>query len=736
MLGLGSCLLPAVASAQTVVSVNFSEAADYPLLKDKFNLYNTSLPSTLELERDLPLLEQLNVESMRLEQAWGYGQTLSNTVGGTKDNLTFDFTAPDRWQQLITSKSVLMHWSYNYTPKALSGKSGDVPPEPWWTQCVQKTWQHLRDVGDPVVLHEVWNEPDFPALGFFNGSEQDYYELYRRTANKLRELDRDAKIAGPTTAYPFWLAAFTDFVKSQALPLDALTFHQYTRLGDNDHIAQAAAALSRYPEFDTVEMVMDEYHPYNPWPKDGWQQTFQGATDLLYETIRLGRRTELTSLNWAQFQEPGHNTDQFLGLITADGHPKASFNALRLYGMLPVDSVARSVTGSALDVLASADQHRAGIVLLNRTDKEQAVQLALAAPPFARGKVQTFRIDAQHNSYLNGAGEHLTPSDTQDDIALAPWEFSGAIPSMGTLAFLFDDGSGFVPAKSLQLGKIVRVNRYYPSRKTSAYADFDRRTWVARLGMGSETQADKEVGVTVEGLPKALRFRSKLSGAAKKLDKNTLLGIRFDFQVGDQYAKSVLFHGAVGSGGEALFDPARDQRMPFGTKQQADEVVRVENFADFSVTLADHAPPGASGRLQLTFLMQNTGPQTRVVIETTNADASTRPDAGGAAGASASAGAGGVAGAGGASSHGGAASSVGGAANGGVLGTSTVSAGAGGNSAAQTTTTSDSSCGCRLRGRAPASSAAGYLLALLLGGSVRRCFSRRPPRAPAPQCPA
>ncbi len=706
--------------AQSVVSVNFSEAADYPLLKDKFNLYDTSLPSTAELERDLPLLEMLNIESMRLEQAWGYGQTLSNTISGTKDNLTFDFTAADRWQQLITSKDVLIHWSYDYTPKVLSGKSGDVPAEPWWTQCVQKTWQHLRDVGDPVLLHEVWNEPDFPALGFFTGNEQDYYALYARTAKKLRELDKDAKIAGPTTAYPFWLSAFTDYVKTQQLPLDALTFHQYTRLGDNDHIAQAAAALSRYPEFDTVEMVMDEYHPYNPWPKDGWQQTFQGATDLLYETIRLGKRTELTSLNWAQFQEPGHNTDQYLGLITADGHPKASFNALRLYGMLPVDSVARSVTGAALDVMASADQHRAGIVILNRTDAEQAVKVTLAAAPFTQGKVQTYRIDAEHNSYLNGKGEQLTTSDQQSDVRLATWEFAGKVPSMGTLAFLFDDGSGYVPKKSLALGKIIRVNRYYPSRKTSAYADFDRRTWVARLGMGTETQADKEVGVTVADLPATLRFQSKLSGSPKKLDKNTVLGVRFDFQVGDAYTKSTLFYGSAN--GEALYDAARDQRMPFGTARQADEVVKVTDFADFSVKLADHAPPGATGRVQLTYLLQNTGPGSRVVVTTTSADAPTDPSggsggtgAGGATGGTVNGGASGIAGATGSAS--GSVNSLGGAATGGLLGTGGSASGA---SPANAAGGAAGSCACAVRSRPLTTSTAWWLVPVAALMSRRR----------------
>ena len=62
-----------LAAAQTQISVDFATAADYPLLKDKFNLYDTSLPSTADFDRDAKQLSLFNLESMRLEQGWGFG---------------------------------------------------------------------------------------------------------------------------------------------------------------------------------------------------------------------------------------------------------------------------------------------------------------------------------------------------------------------------------------------------------------------------------------------------------------------------------------------------------------------------------------------------------------------------------------------------------------------------------------------------------------------------------------
>jgi len=519
-----------LAAAQTQISVDFATAADYPLLKDKFNLYDTSLPSTADFDRDAKQLSLLNLESMRLEEGWGFGQTFSNIVSGSADHLAFDWSLPDHWQRLIANNDIFIHWSYDYNPAPL-GSKGAIPPEPQWSEVVGTTWKHLRDLGDPCVLHEVWNEPDFKGFGFFDGTEQQYYELYARTAKKLRDLDKDAKIAGPTTAFPFWLPAFTDYVRNNKVPLDALTFHQYTRLGDNDHIAQAASALARYPDMATVEIVLDEYHNFNPWPANGPQQTYVGATEFLYETIRLGRRPELTSLNWAQFQDPGPHTDQLIGLITSDGHVKATFNAFRLYGMMPVDAVATKVNGAPLSVMASADEHRAGIIVLNRTPDPQRVAIALASLPFAQADIDIYPIDAQHNSWFDHSGENLAASESKKNVALADYRWDGSVPSEGTLAILFHDAAGtLLPPKTIDLAKkVVRVNRYYPSRSTSAYADFDRRTWVARLGMVNESRANKIVGVTAEGLPSTLRFQSHVSGMLTPVDSDSLLGVRIDY---------------------------------------------------------------------------------------------------------------------------------------------------------------------------------------------------------------
>ena len=51
--------------------------------------------------------------------------------------------------------------------------------------------------------------------------------------------------------------------------------------------------------------------------------------------------------------------------------------------------------------------------------------------------------------------------------------------------------------------------------------------------------------------------------------------------------------------------------MPWGTKRQADQAVAVANVASFEIRPKEYAPADWSGRAQVTFILQNSGPGTR-----------------------------------------------------------------------------------------------------------------------------
>lgn len=592
----------------TQVIADFAVAEGFPLIKDKFNLYNTAIPSTAAFERDVGLLSELSAESIRIEHNWGFGQTLSGSVGGLAQDLQFDWRQTDYWQRLVSTHGLLFHWGYDYSPV---GRSPMPPPLDLWSHVVRTAVAHHRSLGLPIVYHEVWNEPDNPPI-FFSGTQQQYFELYRSGVRAIRSVDPDAKVGGPTTAFDKWTDAFVEWVRTQDLPLDFFSIHQYGAPG-LEHPLGAARALSRWPRFHTTEIILDEYHTYFGWKKGAPQDTYVGATELLHDFLTFLEHPEITSINWAQFQDPGDFGDQFLGLVTLDGHRKASFNAFQIYGRMPPERKkisVRSDGGVPIEAAASSDSHRASALLLNRSGAAQNVSINLRNVPFARGTIRLYTIDKAHNSFLDGANEILTPLREWTNVPTADWKWSGEMADKTTLYLEAEDGTGASDSPPHAAAKIIRVNRYYPARGTRSYSDFDARTWIVRQGMNGERLADQQVGVTADALPRVLEVRGALEGELVRQDADSLLGVRLDYDTGRGYRKGVLFHGPLG--GTGLYEARRASPMPFGTRRPADQVVRVPDLARFLVEPAAYAPPDWNGRVAITFQMVNAGPTARI----------------------------------------------------------------------------------------------------------------------------
>lgn len=73
---------------------------------------------------------------------------------------------------------------------------------------------------------EVWNEPDLQHV-FFSGSQQDYFELYAHTVKAVKSVDPLLRVGGPATSGSKWVAAFVQYCKANAVPVDFVTTHQY-----------------------------------------------------------------------------------------------------------------------------------------------------------------------------------------------------------------------------------------------------------------------------------------------------------------------------------------------------------------------------------------------------------------------------------------------------------------------------------------------------------------------------
>ena len=621
-----------------VVTADFATPADYPLSKTRFAGFNSGMVPLAHYQRDIALFDEVHPHSLRIDLGWGprWAGWAKQPVAGTIENILYDFNEMDQIAALLNEHNVLPYWSYCYMPAPLQENPGNYRSKPSdvavWGEVLGTFARHHREScpANPVGYHEVYNEPD--NRDFLHATDREYIAMYHQSVLKIRDADPDAVVGGPALAFrDEWVAPFLKYVAEHRLPLDFFSFHYYPTHSTNYYQGASEPAngaksvasvieamrqqLAKYPEFSMTEMHLNEYNSYPiDYPKGGRQDKYPLASELLHNYLYFLSQPDLTQVHWAQFMDSGGGN--FSGMISIEGHRKAVFNAYRIYAMMPVDRCQVSIHGTtAAEGMASADGHKVSLVLWSNSGSDQTVNVALNGVPFARGHFRVYRIDSDHANWGdNPENEELLPMETLTGIPTDPFTWSGPLPKGGVLYLEVEDGTGISELAPNRVAKVIHVLRYFPNRKTSSYADFDRNTWIARLGMAVEQEAHEQIGVVAEALPPRLTVSIQTDGMLCRLDGNSLLGVRLDYQVGDSYAKSVLFHGPC-NGSIDLYAPSRNAPMPWGTKRQADQLVTVPDLASFDIAPGDYAPADWTQRMQFTFIMQNTGPGTRAKIK-------------------------------------------------------------------------------------------------------------------------
>ena len=117
-------------------------------------------------------------------------------------------------------------------PKTIFWWRGNVtkPKDPKkWGDFIRAFVTHLRErYGDAEVrtwYFEVWNEPNLRA--FFDGTQQDYFDLYTVTAKAIKDISPDYKVGGPATADCAWAPELIQFCTKNDVPLDFISTHTY-----------------------------------------------------------------------------------------------------------------------------------------------------------------------------------------------------------------------------------------------------------------------------------------------------------------------------------------------------------------------------------------------------------------------------------------------------------------------------------------------------------------------------
>jgi len=195
----------------------------------------------------LALRADWQTQMRRAHEELGFGHVrfhglLCDDVGtliAEGDTLFYSFFNADQIFDFLLSIGMRPFVELSFMPTALA--SGDQivfhyranvsPPKDYvrWAALTHKLVAHwVERYGLAEVrewFFEVWNEPNLDAFG--SGKQDDYFTLYRHTAEAIKSVDNALKVGGPATAANAWIDDFTAFCAKSQLPADFISTHHY-----------------------------------------------------------------------------------------------------------------------------------------------------------------------------------------------------------------------------------------------------------------------------------------------------------------------------------------------------------------------------------------------------------------------------------------------------------------------------------------------------------------------------
>ena len=231
-----------------------------------------------------------------------------------------------------------------------------------WNGLVQALMEHWMERYTPQEVaqwyFEVWNEPDLP--GFWSGTEQQYFDLYKNTAETVKTVCPQCKVGGPASAIPGLEGRWLSYIAANHVPADFLSTHAYEVLGQRFD----AAGVAHETTGDLVDRVRGsralidasatpklELH-YTEWnsrytPTHPMHDQYLSAPFIL-EKLHQSAGLAQSMAYWTFtdiFEEDGPKLTPFhggFGLLTLQGIRKPAYFAYKFLAQLGNEDVASS----------------------------------------------------------------------------------------------------------------------------------------------------------------------------------------------------------------------------------------------------------------------------------------------------------------------------------------------------------------------------------------------------------
>lgn len=143
-----------------------------------------------------------------------------------------------------------------------------------WANICTEVVRHYYEYG--IRFYEIWNEPDQSAM--WNGTLEQYYELYRVTAQAIRdEFGDKVKIGGPAlaTSTTETIGAFLKAVKGY--PLDFLSVHAYRNDPEQYNSDQYSVFKNMLAEhgYSDALLILDEWNFVSGWDEGSLADSYR-----------------------------------------------------------------------------------------------------------------------------------------------------------------------------------------------------------------------------------------------------------------------------------------------------------------------------------------------------------------------------------------------------------------------------------------------------------------------------
>lgn len=371
---------------------------------------------------------------------------------------SFNFLYVDQIYDFMLDHGVRPFVELSFMPEAFASSANRIfaykgnvsPPRNWqdWHDMVHAFTDHcVKRYGIAEVRgwkFEVWNEPN---IGFWAGSQDEYFELYRQSALAIKKVDQNLQVGGPSTAQLAWIPELIQYCARQGVPIDFVSTHVYPNdpqkyIFGQDHLYTFEQVIPRGLE-QVKRQVESSKMPTLPiWITEWSSQNPAFITDTVKNCIGLAEAMSYWTFSNV-FEEGGVPSGIFngtFGMLDQWGIARPSLHAFALLHKLG-DSLLPTDPGPIL--ATRRNDGSAAVMLWNLIPANEGGDVANGNPIGAtggsnkqRGQGKSFRL---RMSGLDGNAQvAISQVNGQVGTAIPKWQEMGSpkYPSAGEIAQL------------------------------------------------------------------------------------------------------------------------------------------------------------------------------------------------------------------------------------------------------------------------------------------------------------